>query len=154
MSQFDGFSKRTPLILVWALLLLTACAPSPALSPRSSTPAAPNVLVAGDRLTVDTLMPLGVDPHSFEPTPADVAKVSASTVLVTNGVGLEAFLDKLLQNADGKRVVIEAANGLTPRTPTATEEAHDSAEPEHEEGDPHFWTRSWSCATSKISAMA
>ena len=151
MSQFDGFSKRTPLILVWALLLLTACAPSPALSPRSSTPAAPNVLVvetfladitrqvAGDRLTVDTLMPLGVDPHSFEPTPADVAKVSASTVLVTNGVGLEAFLDKLLQNADGKRVVIEAANGLTPRTPTATEEAHDSAEPEHEEGDPHFW---------------
>ena len=45
MSQFDGFSKRTPLILVWALLLLTACAPSPALSPRSSTPAAPNVLV-------------------------------------------------------------------------------------------------------------
>lgn len=69
--------------------------------------------VAGDRLTVDTLMPLGVDPHSFEPTPADVAKVSASTVLVTNGVGLEAFLDKLLQSADGKRVVIEAANGLT-----------------------------------------
>ena len=29
--------------------------------------------VAGDRLKVETLMPLGLDPHAFEPTPQDVA---------------------------------------------------------------------------------
>ena len=147
MSRFDHLRQRAPLLLVWALLL-AACTPNTNRAPTANTPSVLAVesfladitrQVAGDRLTVDTLMPLGVDPHSFEPTPADVAKVSASTVLVINGAGLEAFLDKLLQNAGGERVVIEAANGLIPRTPTATEEAHDSAEPEHAEGDPHFW---------------
>ncbi len=34
--------------------------------------------VAGDRLVVDTLLPLGVDPHTFQPRPADAAKVAAS----------------------------------------------------------------------------
>jgi manganese/iron transport system substrate-binding protein len=43
--------------------------------------------VAGDRLQVDTLVPLGVDPHSFQPTPADGAKVAQAQVMVVNGAG-------------------------------------------------------------------
>lgn len=72
--------------------------------------------VAGDRLPVEALMPLGVDPHAFEPTPQDVAKISQSQVLIVNGAGFEAWLNETIQNAGGQRSVIEAAAGLTSRT--------------------------------------
>ncbi len=72
--------------------------------------------VAGDRLTVEALIPRGIDPHIFEPTPADVRKVADSNVLIVNGAGFEEFLDSLLANAGGERTVIEASQGLTSRT--------------------------------------
>ena len=73
--------------------------------------------VAGDRLKITALMPIGADPHSFEPTPVDVKKVADCNVLIVNGDGFEAFLDKLLQNAGGEHKIIEAADRLTNRTP-------------------------------------
>ena len=92
--------------------------------------------VAGDRLKVEALMPLGADPHSFEPTPQDVARVARVDVLIVNGAGFEEFLTPLLQNAGGKRLVIEASAGLAPRIPGAGEGT--SSGDDHE-GDPHFW---------------
>ncbi len=94
--------------------------------------------VAGDRLTVDVLIPAGIDPHGFEPTPADVRKVADSDLLIVNGAGLEAFLGRLLENAGGERTVVEASAGLTSRTPHAAEAA-DEAGGDHGENDPHFW---------------
>ena len=91
--------------------------------------------VAGDRLKVAALLPVGIDPHSFEPAPQDVAKVAASQVLIVNGGGIESYLGKLLDNAGGQRQVIVASAGLTSRTP-GPGEVRDSA---HPEGDPHFW---------------
>ncbi len=66
--------------------------------------------VAGSRLTVGTLIPRGADPHAFEPTPADVRRVSAAQVFIVNGAGLEVFLDKLLTGVGGERRVIEASS--------------------------------------------
>jgi ABC-type Zn uptake system ZnuABC Zn-binding protein ZnuA len=133
------------LILV-ASLVLAACSP-PAVSP-GSVPAKPlKVLavetfladiaqnIAGDRVKVEALVPIGLDPHAFEPAPADVAKIAESQVLIVNGAGLEAWLQRLLDNAGGQRLVIEAARGLTARVPPAG----DPAAAEHPEGDPHFW---------------
>jgi ABC-type Zn uptake system ZnuABC Zn-binding protein ZnuA len=97
--------------------------------------------VAGDRVTVESLMPIGVDPHGFEPTPTDVAKVADSNLLIVNGAGFEEFMAELLENAGGQRTVIEAAAGLTQRMPKEgehVEEREDEHEHEHE-GDPHFW---------------
>jgi manganese/iron transport system substrate-binding protein len=71
--------------------------------------------VAGDRLKVDSLLPVGADPHSFEPTPSDLRKVADSNVLIENGAGLEIFLARMLENAGGKRLVIIASQGLTAR---------------------------------------
>lgn len=79
--------------------------------------------VAGNRLKVESLIPLGTDPHGFEPTPADVRRVADSQVLIVNGAGLEEFLAKLLENAGGKRLVIEAATGLTSREAQPDEKA-------------------------------
>jgi ABC-type Zn uptake system ZnuABC Zn-binding protein ZnuA len=90
--------------------------------------------VAGTRARVDALIPQGVDPHEFEPTPTDVRKIADSQVLIVNGAKLEEFLAELLANAGGKRAIIEASAGLKSRTPTANE----ILDPDHH-GDPHFW---------------
>ncbi len=102
--------------------------------------------VAGDRLTVDVLIPSGIDPHGFEPTPADVRKVADSDLLIINGAGLEAFLERLLENAGGERTVVEVSAGLTSRTPHAAEAVDEAADEHadeedhgHGENDPHFW---------------
>lgn len=89
--------------------------------------------VAGDRTKVDALLPLGVDPHSFEPAPGDIQKVADCNVLIINGAGLEEFLERMLQSAGGKPQVIEAAAGLTSRT------LREGVAAAMHEGDPHFW---------------
>jgi ABC-type Zn uptake system ZnuABC Zn-binding protein ZnuA len=142
--------KKAIFVLV-TLLLLTACearSSSPSGQSERSTSPALQVLaaqsyladitrnVAGERAQVDTLIPIGLDPHLFEPTPSDVAKIAASQVLVVNGAGFEEWLDKTLQNAGGDRVLVEASAGLTPRKPQESE-IHDQAD-EHAV-DPHFW---------------
>jgi ABC-type Zn uptake system ZnuABC Zn-binding protein ZnuA len=162
------------LIVALALLGLAACAvpgPQPAsLPPTEAGHAALKVLavetfladmaqnVAGDRLKVDALIPIGVDPHAFEPTPQDVARIAGSQVLIVNGAGFEGWLDNVLENAGGERTVIVASAGLAMRAPGNEEAAHEHEDEEHQhdaatapsaadehaghhhhEGDPHFW---------------
>ena len=91
--------------------------------------------VAGERAQVHALIPIGLDPHAYEPTPRDVRAVADSDVLIANGAGFEAFLARVLQTVDGKRVVIEASAGLVSRQPGAGE----VQDQEHTQGDPHYW---------------
>jgi ABC-type Zn uptake system ZnuABC Zn-binding protein ZnuA len=100
--------------------------------------------VAGDRLQADSLVPVGMDPHAFDPTPRDVERIAQSDVLIVNGAGLEAWLEPVLENAGSHLTVIEASAGLVSRAPDETEESgetHGVGDEEHEHGaeDPHFW---------------
>jgi ABC-type Zn uptake system ZnuABC Zn-binding protein ZnuA len=130
---------RRFLVAAISLMLLAACGAQNA----STQPAGlPHVLavesfladiaqnVAGDRLLVETLIPLGVDPHAFQPTPQDVARIASTDVLIVSGAGLESFLDPILQNASGNFRTIEASAGLSPRPDPSGQ---------HPQGDPHFW---------------
>jgi len=137
------------IISLLVLFLLPACqAASP--SPSAGTGFPLKVLavesfladiaqnVAGNRLKVDSLIPIGLDPHAFEPTPADAARIADSQVLIINGAGLESWLQKVLDNvgiapsgatggAAKARTVIEASTGLANRAGAG------------QEIDPHFW---------------
>lgn len=98
--------------------------------------------VAGDRYTVQSLIPLGVDPHGFEPTPQDVARISDSDLVIINGSGFEEWLEEMLANSGSELNIISASDGLEIREPQPGE-MHDEDDAEHEghhhEGDPHFW---------------
>ncbi|HEY9087114.1 MAG TPA: metal ABC transporter substrate-binding protein [Anaerolineaceae bacterium] len=132
---------RQALFLFPVILLLAGCGvPAKTVEPAQAL-AVESFLaditrnVAGDRMTVDSLIPEGLDPHAFDPTPQDVARISQSQVLIINGAGLEGWLQPVLENAGGERLVIEACAGLEAR-PHVDNEASD----EHTgEIDPHFW---------------
>ena len=88
-------------------------------------------IVGDDRIALTTLMGVGVDPHSYVPTPADTAAVHDAHAVFANGAGLEEFLAEMLDSAGGDAVEIHLSDGLELRG-TETED-------EHEEVDPHVW---------------
>jgi len=88
--------------------------------------------VAGNRIFVQSLIPLGVDLHAFEPTPQDVAKIEKSQILILNGCGLEEWFNNILPSLSSGKVIIEACAGIPPRqSTTSNHDDHDI--------DPHFW---------------
>jgi len=129
--------KRFISNLVILVFLLNSCQPA-----ASQTPGLLRILavesfladiarnVAGDRLAVESLIPVDADPHAYQPTPQDAAKIANADVLIINGANLEAFIAPILQNAGGKQQVISASAGLTARQDSTGD---------HPEGDPHFW---------------
>ncbi len=141
-----------PLVLAAVLQIVAGCGSTQQTAGRGAEQAAlPKVVavesfladiaqnVAGDRLKVGTLMPLGLDPHAFEPTPQDVVRVGEATVLIVNGAGYEGWLAKVLENAGGQRQVIEASTGLTSRDPSHDAEVASNEAGHDHAADPHFW---------------
>lgn len=54
-----------------------------------------------------------LDPHLYEPTPADARLVAQATLLVANGAGYDAWLDRLAQARRGPPVPMIKADGWT-----------------------------------------
>jgi ABC-type Zn uptake system ZnuABC Zn-binding protein ZnuA len=124
------------IIFVVVVLFLAACGSAPsksdgALNVLASTTFLADIAqnVAGDRVKVESLLPIGSDPHSYQAAPSDVAKIAESKILILNGLGYEGFIDPLLQNAGGERLVIEATAGLKPKEDGGGEHGV----------DPHMW---------------
>lgn len=98
--------------------------------------------VGGDRIDLAVLMPVGTDPHTFEPTPQDVVAVADAHVVFVNGAGLEVFLEPLLESAGaGKAKVVPVSYGVELRHSEGKQEEMGTPEAEHEHGefDPHTW---------------
>ena len=97
--------------------------------------------VTGDAAEVEVLMPVGVNPHDFQPSSQQVASVQRADLVVANGLGLEAGLDDVLgaAAADGVRVW-EVGPDIDPRRFVEAEDDADDGHDHGEEGlDPHFW---------------
>ncbi|NJN79032.1 MAG: zinc ABC transporter solute-binding protein [Anaerolineales bacterium] len=125
---------------IFALLFLTSCgsasqADSNGLTVLASTSFLADIAqnVAGDRVQVDSLLPVGADPHAYQPVPSDVTKIAESDLLILNGIEYEHFIESLLENAGGERVVVESTTGLTPHEM----EEHDEHGHEEEGHDEH-----------------
>jgi ABC-type Zn uptake system ZnuABC Zn-binding protein ZnuA len=91
--------------------------------------------VGADRTELQVLMPPGTDPHAFEPTPRDAAALAEAHVLYVNGLGLEAFLQPLLESAGTGVAVVPVSHGVEL---LHIETAVEHGDP-HGEFDPHTW---------------
>ncbi len=98
--------------------------------------------VGGDRIELDTLMDIGVDPHSYVPTPAHTAAIHDAHVVFANGAGLEDSLEEMFDSAGGDAVQVHVSHGLEHMVAQGSEdEAGHDHEHGHGEGevDPHVW---------------
>lgn len=123
--------------MILAALFLTSCGSAPksvsgGLNILASTTFLADITqnIAGDRAEVASLLPVGADPHAYQAAPADVAKIAESNLLIINGLEYERFIQPLLDNAGGQRLIVTASAGLTPRN---------MEENGAQVGDPHMW---------------
>lgn len=89
--------------------------------------------VGGDAVVVTSLLPVGADPHAYEPTPEDLRAIAAAQAVFENGLGLEASLLKVLDAAGEGAVMVSLSEGLVPRAWAATPSAGPVG------ADPHVW---------------
>jgi len=87
--------------------------------------------IGGDKVSVTQILKPNIDPHDYEPTPADIAAIGAAKVVVKSGVGLERWLDETIASAGFKGATVDASAGVTIR--------QGNGEEEEAAGDPHIW---------------
>ncbi|MFV9671893.1 MAG: metal ABC transporter substrate-binding protein [Acidimicrobiia bacterium] len=93
--------------------------------------------VIGDAGEVVVLMPIGVNPHDFQPSAQQVAAIQKADLVIANGLGLEEGLSDVLEAAAADGVQVwEVGPDINPRLFVESPDAD-----EHDEGllDPHFW---------------
>ncbi|VVD95234.1 metal ABC transporter substrate-binding protein [Pandoraea horticolens] len=73
-------------------------------------------VVGGDRVDVTTLVGPDQDTHVYEPTPADVAKISGTKLFFVNGLGFEGWLPRLMKSSHYPGTLVTVTKGLKPRT--------------------------------------
>jgi zinc/manganese transport system substrate-binding protein len=132
--------RRLPFPLT-LLLLLSACggptsrdaSQTTTLSVLTSTTFLADMThnIIGDRGTVESLLSPGADPHEYQAVPADVKKIVSSTIVIINGLDYDQFMQPLLENAAGTRLVVTASDGLEARQ--MQEENGETVT------DPHMW---------------
>ncbi len=114
--------------------------------------------IGGSRVKVYGVLKANVDPHDYEPSPADIDALAKADVIVKNGVDLEGWFDDTIKAAAPKGQIIDASEGITIRKGEEEHEGEEvkAGEGEHEEGDPHIWHNPQNVAvmvTSMAAAM-
>ncbi|MCS7245462.1 MAG: zinc ABC transporter substrate-binding protein [candidate division WOR-3 bacterium] len=70
--------------------------------------------IGGNRVCVESLVPVGGDPHKYEPIPSDIVRISKADIILANGHNLENWLLKLLSNKREDAVYYEVAGNIEP----------------------------------------
>lgn len=69
--------------------------------------------VAGDYADVTLLVPAGMEPHDWEPSPQDMALLESADVLVVSGAGMETWVSRVTDSLSNERLtVVEASAGI------------------------------------------
>jgi zinc/manganese transport system substrate-binding protein len=154
-------ARRYASALLAAPLLLAGCSggADEATAPPSDAPACPttpvNVVVSVDQwgdivselggacANVTTLLASSsVDPHDYEPSPADAAKFEGAQLVVVNGGHYDEWAAKLAAGSAPNAPVIDAvAIGDPGHTAEEHSAGDDHAGHDHGEGNPHVWYR-------------
>lgn len=93
--------------------------------------------VGGDRVAVKTLVGPNGDAHVYSPSPADAKTLADARVIVTNGLGFEGWLARLIKSSNTRAPNVVASKGIKPRK-LAGGHSHDHGHG-HADGDPHAW---------------
>ena len=70
--------------------------------------------IGGDAVRVETIVPVGGDPHLHEPTPRDAQLASSADLVLRNGLTFEGWLNELIENSGSEATVVTITQGITP----------------------------------------
>jgi len=85
--------------------------------------------VGGERVRVFSIVPSGANPHTFEMTPDQLSHLAKARIMFINGIGLEYWADKVLDNFISRGLqVVDVSTGI----PVLADE-------DHAGGNPHVW---------------
>jgi manganese/iron transport system substrate-binding protein len=131
-----------PIFILLLLLSVSGCAPSPTPAPGQIQVLSMNSIIAdvvaqvgGTHIHLETLMPVGTDPHEYSPRPQDVVALAQAQVIFANGAGLEAPFQTLIESAGAAGRVVDLSthlNLLTMQQETAQQSSGTGV-------DPHTW---------------
>tara|TARA_B100002003_G_C14144153_1_gene550103 strand:- start:1440 stop:2393 length:954 start_codon:yes stop_codon:yes gene_type:complete len=92
--------------------------------------------IAGDNLLIESIIPYGVNPHSYQPGAREIAKITESDLIFSIGSAYEeAKITKLIAN-NSEIKVVEIGNVISS---TEFSERTDKHGHHHGINDPHFW---------------
>ena len=89
--------------------------------------------IAGDRAEVSSLVPVGTDPHTYEPKPGDIRRLAYADLVFYNGFNLELWFDRLVQGSGTRATIVVASQGVAPILIRDPLSRYDGAP------DPHAW---------------
>lgn len=99
--------------------------------------------LAGDQAEVSLLLPPGIEPHTFEPTPQDIIKIQEADIFIYTGDAMEPWAKDIITNLPKNVTVIDASKGINL---IESYEDHDHGDNHDDEKnkeklalDPHFW---------------
>jgi zinc transport system substrate-binding protein len=84
--------------------------------------------IGGQFVSVTNITPVGIEPHDFEPSPRDIAKIYQSKLFISNGGNVDGWADKIQPDL--------AAQGIP--AITMLFELRDVL-PDPAKADPHLW---------------
>ena len=89
--------------------------------------------VGGEHVTVTPHVKPGVDPHEFEPKPADLKIVSNAQLILLTAKHMESYVGKLKEATGAKGALVEVGDGFASLKMKAEDDADRTIE------DPHWW---------------
>ena len=143
-----------------SILMLTSACTSP--QPTEQSEKAPMQVVTttalladmvknlgGNLVHVAALVPPGSDVHSFQTDPDDNIAISQAALLISNGGGLDKFLEQIIEGSAADDSVhifaaeslIDSEGGASHEDEAHEDETHKNGAYEHgsHENNPHFW---------------
>ena len=89
--------------------------------------------VGGTRVSVTVLVPPGVEPHTFEPSPSQIREVADADIYAENGAGLESWMGSILQ-VNPQMLIVDTSKGVSLTAGTS-----ETADGGGRAKDPHIW---------------
>ena len=80
--------------------------------------------IGGDRVDVTTIVGPNADAHGYQPKPADAKAVAQAKLLFVNGLGFDAWMQRLAKSSGSKGAIIVASAGVKPLKEQADGHGH------------------------------
>ena len=94
--------------------------------------------VGGRFVEVSLLLPPGVEPHAFEPTPGDISRINEADIFIFSSPVMEPWVQRLLPGITNQNLqIVDASRGDQLLARKKVSEAGETWE--HGNRDPHFW---------------